>query len=91
MKLLCSVILTILSLFSFSQQKNENKPNILWIVTEDISPTLSFYKDSTAFTPNLDKLASNSIIFDNAFAPVGVCAPSRSSIITGMYPTTKHT
>ncbi len=65
----------------------ENQPNILWIVTEDISPTLSFYGDNTAKTPNLDALAKESMIYDNAFATVGVCAPSRSSIITGMYPT----
>ena len=62
-------------------------PNIVWIVTEDISPTLSFYGDDTAKTPNLDQLAKESMIYDNAFATVGVCAPSRSSIITGMYPT----
>ena len=68
-------------------QENNQQPNILWIVTEDISPTLSFYGDSTAKTPNLDTLAKESVIYDNAFAPVGVCAPSRSSIITGMYPT----
>ncbi len=70
------------------QQKELNKhPNIVWIVTEDISPTLSFYGDSIAKTPNLDALAKESLIYDNAFAPVGVCAPTRSSIITGMYPT----
>ena len=70
--------------FVFSQQK---QPNILWIVCEDISPTLSFYGDSTAKTPNLDALAAESLVYKNAFAVVGVCAPSRSSIITGMYPT----
>ncbi len=69
------------------QEEQTKQPNILWIVTEDISPTLSFYGDNTAKTPNLNALASESIIYDNAFAPVGVCAPSRSSIITGMYPT----
>ena len=62
-------------------------PNILWIVTEDISPTLSFYGDHTAKTPNLDALAKESMVYDNAFAVVGVCGPSRSAIITGMYPT----
>ena len=67
--------------FSFSQ-----KPNILWITVEDISPTLSMYGDSTASTPNLDELASESLIFTEAFTTVGVCSPSRSSLITGMYP-----
>lgn len=70
-----------------SVQEGKQRPNIVWITCEDISPTLSFYGDSTAQTPNLDRLAKESLIFDNAFAPVGVCAPSRSSIITGMYPT----
>ena len=74
----------ILSLsYSLSAQ---NRPNILWITCEDISPTLSFYGDNTADTPMLDKLASESLIYTNAFATVGVCAPARSSIITGMYP-----
>jgi arylsulfatase A-like enzyme len=77
---------------SFIAQENtinfkKKLPNILWIVTEDISPTLSFYGDKTAKTPNLDKLATESLIYDNAYTTVGVCAPSRSSIITGMYPT----
>ncbi|PTX62338.1 arylsulfatase A-like enzyme [Kordia periserrulae] len=65
----------------------KRQPNILWIVTEDISPTLSFYGDKTAKTPHLEALANESMIYDNAFAVVGVCGPSRSSIITGMYPT----
>ncbi|TMM29079.1 sulfatase [Polaribacter aestuariivivens] len=71
-----------------NQSTKKLQPNILWIVTEDISPTLSFYGDSIAKTPNLDALAKESLIYDNAFAVVGVCAPTRSSIITGMYPTT---
>ena len=69
-----------------SAQKKD-RPNILWLTCEDISPTLSMYGDSTAKTPNLDQLAKEGIVFDNVFAVVGVCAPSRSSIITGMYPT----
>lgn len=63
------------------------QPNIVWIVTEDISPTFSFYGDNTAKTPNLAALAKESMVYDNAFTVVGVCGPSRSAIITGMYPT----
>ena len=44
------------------------------------------YGDSTAKTPNLDILASESLIFTETFTTVGVCSPSRSSLITGMYP-----
>ena len=65
----------------------QSQPNILWITVEDISPTLSMYGDSTAKTPNLDALAAESTIYENAFSTVGVCAPARSSIITGMHPT----
>lgn len=71
----------------FLKAQSLKQPNILWIVCEDISPTLSMYGDTTAKTPNLDKLAQQSIIYTNAFATTGVCAPSRSAIITGMLPT----
>lgn len=64
----------------------QQQPNILWITVEDISPTLSMYGDSTAATPNLNALAKESMIYENAFTTVGVCAPSRSSIVTGMQP-----
>ena len=86
------IVLIFTSCNSQTKKQTENKvekaqPNILWIVTEDISPMLSFYGDDTAKTPNLDALANESVVYDNAFAVVGVCGPSRSSIITGMYPT----
>jgi uncharacterized sulfatase len=61
-------------------------PNIVWISCEDISPQLGCYGDSTATTPNLDKFAAESTLFTHAFSCHGVCAPSRTGIITGMYP-----
>lgn len=64
---------------------HDKRPNILWLVTEDISPYLSFYGDSTALTPNLDRLAKEGVVYTSAFSTSGVCAPSRSAIITGMY------
>ncbi len=94
MKYIRSIVTIFILVFCTPNLKGQNqhveqieKPNIVWIVTEDISPTLSFYGDKTAETPNLDRLAKESIVYDNAFAVVGVCGPSRSSIITGMYPT----
>jgi N-sulfoglucosamine sulfohydrolase len=62
------------------------RPNILWISVEDISPDLSCYGAAGIHTPNIDRLASEGIMYTHAYATVGVCAPSRSSIITGMYP-----
>ena len=63
------------------------KPNILCVVCEDISPFLRCFGDSVAVTPNLDKFASEGIRFTHMFTTVGVSAPSRAALITGMYPT----
>ncbi len=63
------------------------RPNILWLVVEDMSPWLASYGDDTVETPHLDRLAAQSIRYTNAFASSPVCAPARSSLITGMYAT----
>ncbi len=62
------------------------KPNIVWIVAEDLSPILPAYGDSTVKTPNIDRLAKEGVVYTNVFSPSGVCAPSRCAIATGMYP-----
>jgi len=64
-----------------------SRPNIVWISAEDISPDLGCYGDAYAVTPALDRLAGEGVRFESAFANAGVCAPARSCIITGMYPT----
>lgn len=79
-------ILLFTSLTKSVEVEPDRRPNILWLTCEDISPMLSMYGDKTAKTPNLDKLASESLIFTEAYATVGVCSPARSSIITGQYP-----
>jgi arylsulfatase A-like enzyme len=64
------------------------QPNILWITCEDMSPHLGCYDDPLARTPTIDRLASQGVRYTNAYSISGVCAPSRSALITGMYPTT---
>ena len=64
---------------------NQEKPNILCIVCEDISPILGCYGDSVAVTPHLDTFSKEAIRY-NMFTSVGVSAPSRYSLITGRYP-----
>jgi len=67
------------------------QPNILWITCEDISPHLGCYGDQYAYTPNLDKMAKDGVLFQNAFTTAPVCTPARSSIITGKYACTLGT
>lgn len=66
----------------------QKQPNILWISAEDISADLGCYGDVYATSPNIDKLATEGARFTRCFSVSGVCAPSRSTIITGMYQTT---
>lgn len=63
----------------------QTQPNILWLVSEDNGPYLGCYGDSQAHTPNLDKLAGEGVLYLNAFANSPGCAPSRSTLITGIY------
>ncbi len=78
------VLLVVNALFG-SADDEPRRPNILWITCEDISPNLGCYGDSQAVTPNLDQLAARGVRYTQAFAPTGVCATARSSLITGMY------
>jgi len=63
------------------------RPNILWITCEDIGPHLGAYGDTYARTPNLDRLAARGMIYLHAWSNAPVCAPARTAIISGMYPT----
>ncbi|MCA1758490.1 MAG: sulfatase-like hydrolase/transferase, partial [Bacteroidales bacterium] len=60
-------------------------PNILWLTSEDNSPFLGCYGDEFATTPNLDKLASEGFLYTHAYANAPVCAPTRNTILTGVY------
>lgn len=71
----------------FTKLATKNKqPNVLWISAEDISPSLGCYGDAYAMTPRLDQFASEGMRFTRCFTHAGVCAISRSGLITGMYP-----
>ncbi len=63
-----------------------DRPNILWISLEDITPMMGAYGDEYARTPVFDSLAAEGIRYDKAYSVSPVCSPSRSSVITGMYP-----
>ncbi|XP_061862904.1 iduronate 2-sulfatase [Colius striatus] len=60
--------------------------NILFIVVDDLRPVLGCYGDKLVKSPNIDQLASQSVVFSNAYAQQAVCAPSRVSFLTGRRP-----
>ena len=64
-----------------------DRPNILWITSEDNGPHLGCYGDKYADTPNLDALAKKGMMYLNAWSCAPVCAPARTTIISGIYPT----
>lgn len=70
---------------------SQERPNILWIVSEDNSPFLGSYGDDFATTPHLDRLAEEGVRYERAFANAPVCAPARSTLITGVSPTSMGT
>ncbi|MEX2262427.1 MAG: sulfatase-like hydrolase/transferase [Bryobacteraceae bacterium] len=69
-----------------AQGQDRARPNILWITSEDSGPHLGCYGDAYADTPNLDRLAERSLLYRNAWSNAPVCAPARTTIISGMYP-----
>ncbi|XP_027703003.1 iduronate 2-sulfatase [Vombatus ursinus] len=62
--------------------------NVLLIIVDDLRPALGCYGEALVKSPNIDQLASRSVVFQNAFAQQAVCAPSRVSFLTGRRPDT---
>ncbi|WP_145175395.1 sulfatase-like hydrolase/transferase [Gimesia aquarii] len=84
--LIIAVILNF-NLMLFAADSEAGRPNILWITSEDNGPHLGCYGDQYADTPHIDKLASQGMIYLNCWSTAPVCAPARTTLITGMYPT----
>jgi arylsulfatase A-like enzyme len=88
------IVALVIALFSFPRAPSvagAERPNILWITAEDMSPALGCYGDDWAITPNLDWFATESVRYTHAFATAPVCSPSRNCLITGCYPTSLGT
>ena len=75
-------------LFQFPLRGTEpSRPNILWIIVDDMSANFSSYGETLIETPHVDRLASRGVRFSNAYVTAPVCSPNRSAFITGMYQT----
>lgn len=66
------------------------KQNILFISIDDFRPKISSYGETKMITPNIDKLASEGLQFNNAYTNIAVCGASRASIMTGIRPSEKR-
>uniref|UniRef100_A0A7M4EGX0 Iduronate 2-sulfatase n=1 Tax=Crocodylus porosus TaxID=8502 RepID=A0A7M4EGX0_CROPO len=84
---LCCAALLLGALRGAGRQDPGGK-NVLFIVVDDLRPTLGCYGDNLVKSPNIDQLASQSVVFQNAYAQQAVCAPSRVSFLTGRRPDT---
>lgn len=65
----------------------DSRPNILWLVGEDMGPDLGCYGNALVTTPQIDALAAAGVRFTQCFTTAPVCSPSRSAVMTGMYQT----
>ena len=85
MKYAIFVIMLFVFLACKQTGEQQDRPNILWITHEDLSPIYGCYGDEYANTPNIDRLAEMGIRFNMAFSNASICAPARSTLITGIY------
>jgi N-sulfoglucosamine sulfohydrolase len=69
-------------------QERVARPNVLWLIAEDLGPELGCYGTEQVWTPNLDRLAKDGVRYTRAYTVAPVCSPSRSAFMTGMYQTT---
>lgn len=69
-----------------AQAASSDRPNILWITSEDHGPEMGCYGDTYATTPNVDRLASRGLLYTRAWSVAPVCAPARTALISALYP-----
>ncbi|MCM5663260.1 sulfatase-like hydrolase/transferase [Galbibacter mesophilus] len=75
-------------LVSCAKKDSAAQLNVIYISMEDMMPSFGCYEDTIAYTPNIDKFSEDAIIFKDAHCQVALCTPSRTSILTGIRPST---
>ena len=69
----------------FSETSNDQQYNIVFIIVDDLRPDMGIYGNYTVKSPNLDNLSTHSLDFNNMYAQIAICAPSRDSMLTCRY------
>ena len=85
-----SLIASVMLVAGLCVGADESKPNVLFIAVDDLRPVLGCYGASEVISPNMDKLASQSVKFSKAYCSVPTCGASRASLFTGLHPTAKR-
>ena len=74
------------NIINANSENNPKKLNVLFIIADDLNCDIGVYGNPDVFTPNIDKLASQGVLFENAHVQYPLCGPSRVSLMTGLYP-----
>jgi iduronate 2-sulfatase len=83
-QIICVAVLGLLGAFSGAHAAE--RPNVLFIISDDLNNFLGCYGDERAKTPNIDELATRGVRFNLAYCQYPLCGPSRNSMLTGLYP-----
>lgn len=86
LRLICIALVLVIASPAIAQEISQ-RPNILWVTSEDNGPQLGCYGDEYADTPNIDALAAKSMMYNHCWSNAPVCAPARTTIISGLFPT----
>ena len=81
-----AIIILLLFACDAGDKQREEKPNFIFIIIDDQNQDLACFGKNHVKTPNIDKLASQGVIFPNAYVQQAVCAASRASFLTGLHP-----
>lgn len=84
--LVAFVLWAIASLVSLQAAGDAQRPNVLFIIADDLNTSLACYGQPQMKTPNIDRLAARGVRFDHAYCAFSLCGPSRNSFLTGLYP-----